>query len=206
MKKIISILFGLALVLTARAHDTMVASFTIYTKPRFVEVYADLPWTLRNALLEFEPLLEEQKDQEFWDKTLKAYFEANLKIWTQKGEPLELLYFEKLDNEGHDHAAQYLITYDNAYGAAPGKVKNTILFAQSEHQVNNHFFKENSRSISFKTTRRKPEVFIDKEGSNENDWLWALFFIGIVSSHILLSYLEGKGIIKHPLKFLFKRN
>jgi len=116
------------------AHDANKAFFKIQQKDNIVEVQAEFPWSLRNAILEAFPELENSKSQEDFNNAFFKYLSTNLEI--KNGDSiLELLSINEATHEGHSHQNNFIIQYK---GNAFDFITNTMMFNVYDNQKNYH--------------------------------------------------------------------
>ena len=137
------------------AHKPNQAFFRISEKSGLVEITAELPWSARNALLAFNPSLENSRNQEDYDHTFKKYITENLILRNASGEMLDFKAFHKLPNKGHSHQNKYLLVFE---GNELSSITNTFLFNIYENQVNYHMMKIDSKPMILKTNKMKDVV------------------------------------------------
>lgn len=116
------------------AHDANKAFFKIQQKDNIVEVQAEFPWSVRNAILEAFPELENSKSQEDFNYAFFKYLSTNLEI--KNGDSiLELLSINEATHEGHSHQNNFIIQYK---GNAFDFITNTMMFNVYDNQKNYH--------------------------------------------------------------------
>ena len=135
MKKGIIFIATLILPLLTFAHEGNIAFFKIEQKETTVEVIAEFPWTIRNALLDFAPELKNSKSQEEFNTAFFDYIKSSLILSDMNGKQLELLKIESLNKDGHSHQNDFLFSFK---GSSFKKVINRISFNLNTNQINHH--------------------------------------------------------------------
>lgn len=156
------------------AHEPNEAFFTFSLKDSLIIVEAELPWSMRNALLGYNPELEKSATKQDFEETFFKYIKNNLTLKDKNGEILELQKIEELKTNGHSHQNNYLLTFK---GGNLLEVTNTIMFNLYKNQVNYNtltwneaMFKTSNNKNSFKTNEEKKPTF---------SYYWWLFSIPI---------------------------
>ena len=156
MKRVLlTVLLSCLLSSTSFGHESDEAFFQIRVTDSTVEVEAEFPWTLRKALMNFNPSLARAKHKNEFEKTFTRYLKANLMLKDHLGKRLPYMHFIPVANDGHSHQSKYLITYA---GTNPWKITNTLLFNVNKNQVNHHFFNRHGRTITRKTLRHQQHL------------------------------------------------
>ena len=65
-------------------HNSKEDFYKIEKRAEKVYVLAEFPWTIRKALLDFDPKLKEAHCKKTFEKSLFNYVKSNLKLITQK--------------------------------------------------------------------------------------------------------------------------
>ena len=94
------------------SHDSNKAFFKINQENNFIEIEAEFPWSIRNALIEFNPELENATFKEEFIASLKKYLELHLILSSNSGNQLELIQLKEITNTGHSHQSNYSILYN----------------------------------------------------------------------------------------------
>lgn len=159
------------------AHESNKSFFKIEQKDATIEVIAEFPWTIRNALLEFAPELKTSKSKDEFDEKFFNYIKSAFIISDIKGKQLELLSVVHINTEGHSHQNNYLIVFK---GSTYNKVKNTISFNLKNKQVNYHTLKKGYETNIFNTTINSPSFMIMNQHNAAFGYLWLLILIPIL--------------------------
>lgn len=159
MKYLVSFILICAFNPFGYAHEVNEAFFKINQKENTVEIEAEFPWTMRNALIAFNPSLENATSKKDFENTFIEYIKANLILTDKKGNKLKYQEYRELKNSGHAHQNNYLIIFkgDELY-----EIINTILFNVYNNQVNYHTITSNSKQENF-TTKKGEQRFILKK-------------------------------------------
>ncbi len=138
------------------AHDVNKAYFTILEKDDKVEIQTEFPWTLREALIDFEPKLLEAKSSSEFKAVFKNYIQENLILVDRFNRKLPFLDFKELPANGHGHSNNYLLIFE---GNNLAKLENRIMFNIYENQQNIHFFGSDKKQERF-TNLKSPVLKI----------------------------------------------
>ncbi|WP_178984005.1 DUF6702 family protein [Winogradskyella helgolandensis] len=129
------------------AHDANKAFFTIQQKESMVEVTAEFPWSIRNALIDAYPKLENSKSQNDFDTAFFEYVNNNFQI-ENNGSRLKLLSVNDASHKGHSHQTNFVFLFE---GNEFDVIKNTMMFNIYKDQENFHdvlFQKEHIKFIT----------------------------------------------------------
>lgn len=162
MKNIIILFFCLCCNLIS-AHETNEAFFIITQKENTIEVEAEFPWTMRNALIAYNSSLEDEASKTDFENTFNEYIKENLILKNKFGKVLRFQNYQELKNNGHSHQNSYLLVFE---GDNLNEVTNTVMFNVYENQVNYNRVTINSKtyitsksSISF-TINNDSQLYI----------------------------------------------
>ena len=137
----------------SHAHSGTEAFFRITSEQDRLVVRASFPWTLRNALLVFDPQLEQATTSAAFEASFKAYIKTHLRLFDQQGTPLKFLGFQRVEDEGHQHQETYQLFFS---GGHLQEIHNTLLCNISERQVNHHRLVTGSKEQIFTTGKDQP--------------------------------------------------
>ncbi|EPR72172.1 hypothetical protein ADIWIN_3011 [Winogradskyella psychrotolerans RS-3] len=116
------------------AHDANKAFFNIQQKDNLVEVKSEFPWSIRNALLEANPELENSKNKADFDAAFFDYVKTNFEL--RNGDSiLKLIAVEEVMHYEHSHANAFVFLFE---GIAFDAIKNTLMFNAYKDQENYH--------------------------------------------------------------------
>ena len=115
------------------AHEPNEAFFIFNLGENLITVEAELPWSMRNALIDYNPKLKTSNNKQDFENSFVDYIRDNLILKDKNGLVLEFEKFEELNNDGHSHQNNYLLTFKSN---KLEKVTNTIMFNTYTKQVN----------------------------------------------------------------------
>ena len=93
------------------AHDANKAFFNIQQKDNLVEVRAEFPWSIRNALLEAYPELEHSKSKADFDTAFFDYVKTNFELRNEDS-ILKLIAVEEVTHNEHAHANAFIFLFE----------------------------------------------------------------------------------------------
>lgn len=166
------------------AHEVNKAYFNFTVKDHLVEVEAEFPWTMRNALLNFNPKLENSSNKQDFEDSFTEYIRQNLILKSSNGSNLELISFKELERKGHGHQNNYLIVFE---GQNLFEITNTIMFNLYNNQVNFNSIKTGSSERVFETTKGSKYFTLNKE---QHSSYWYLLILTIPLAYILKRFLN----------------
>ena len=158
------------------AHKTNEAFFKITQKENTVEIEAAFPWTMRNALIAFNPYLENSTDKKDFENTFTDYIKENLILTDKNGDTLKHQAYKALKNSGHSHQNNYLILFKGSHLIG---ITNTIMFDIYDSQVNYHTITINSKQQTFKTKKGRTHFGL-AESKKTNYWYLFLLLLPVV--------------------------
>ena len=167
------------------SHETNKAFFDIIQKEAIVEVHCEFPWTIRSALMAFDSSLEKAKHKSNFETAFNNYIRESLILTNSSGDNLEFIDFKEIENKGHSHANNYLITFK---GSDIKTLKNTLMFNIFDHQENYHTYKSDTREFSFSTENGYPLVNLNEEESAISKW-WLLLMI-IPTIYLTIKFIK----------------
>ncbi|MFK5974074.1 MAG: hypothetical protein QM485_12455 [Flavobacteriaceae bacterium] len=175
----------LCLVMTmGYAHEADEAFFKLTQKEATVEIEAEFPWSLRNALIAFDPSLATAKDKSAFENAFIAYLKANLILKNKDGRAFEFVAFTEIRNNGRSRQNTYVIAYK---GSDLQSVYNTLLFNINAEQKNYHSLLIGSKQQAFVTTKEQ-EYFEWAAATAFNYW-WFVLILPVVYG--IRSYYNG---------------
>lgn len=119
------------------AHDVNKAYFKISETDSTIEIRAEFPWTLREALISYQPELLNAKKSDAFRETFKKYIQENFILRDYLNRELPFQNFSDLPNSGHGHANNYLLKFELG---TLRKIENRLMFNIYENQQNFHLF------------------------------------------------------------------
>lgn len=157
------------------AHEPNEAFFTFNLGENQILVEAELPWSMRNALIDYNPNLEKSNNKQDFENTFVSYIRDNLILKDENGLVLEFQKFEELKNNGHSHQNNYLLTFK---GNTLEEITNTIMFNTYSNQVNYNTITWNGRK--FKTSKNKTSFKLNEENKSNLSHYWWLLLLPIL--------------------------
>lgn len=189
LKRTILFFLSLFIYCSSFAHDPHEAFFRFKQLKNTIEITAEFPWTLRNALLDFSPSLKLATKKEDFEKVFKDYIKQNLQLKNSLGKFMPFINFKELENQDYGHGNNFIFLFE---GKNLAEVKNTIMFNISEKQKNYHLIFENQAMNKYETNKQKTKFFIDKDDSI-NFWYLMLFIPMIL---IIINFKKIKGYLQ----------
>ncbi|MFZ9045470.1 MAG: hypothetical protein ACO2ZZ_06360 [Cyclobacteriaceae bacterium] len=154
------------------AHEPNEAFFTFELKKGMITVEAELPWSMRNALIDYNPKLETSSNKEAFENTFSQYIKENLILKDKNGSVLEFQKFEELEKNGHSHQNNYLLIFQ---GNDFLEVTNTIMFNIDSNQANYNAI--NWNKTKYQTTSKKKSFKLKEEDVSSLFDIWWLLII-----------------------------
>ena len=187
MKNVYVLLLIFGLPFFAFAHESNRSFFKIEQKETNVEVMAEFPWTIRNALLLFSPELKKSKSKKEFDAAFFKYINANFILTAANGTQLILQSVKEIRNEGHSHQNNFSFTFE---GASYTKVSNSISFNLENNQVNFHKINLNGEILEYKTTKEDSSFEVPSKQTIATNFLWVLMFLTIPATILKRNYFK----------------
>lgn len=159
------------------AHDANKAFFKIVEEEDTkVIVEAEFPWSIRNALIEYNPALKFARDKAEFESTLFDYLESNMVLQGNSGKNFDLISVEEYPVEGHSHQVVYRAIYN---GLNLQSLSNTIMFDLYDNQKNYHVVTiSEGTNYEFVTSAKFPSYIIESPETGIK--LQSAFFIFIL--------------------------
>lgn len=158
------------------AHETNEAFFTYIQKENNVEIEVEFPWTMRNALIEFNPLLGNTATKTEFENTFSRYIIENIILKDKNGKLFQYQEFRELETKGHSHQNSYLLIFK---GTNLFEVTNTTMFNVNDNQVNYNSITINSSETTFKTKKNSNQFYIN-ESTTTNYRYFLLLIIPLI--------------------------
>ncbi len=171
------------------AHEPNEAYFSIIQQDGILEVQAELPWTIRNALLNFDSKLEGEKDKSAFEASFFNYIKANLILKDHSDQQMDLIKYEPMQSEGHSHQNNMLIHFR---GEHLKSISNTILFNIYHNQKNIHQLKTENGWDTFTTLPSQPIHLLDPPSRSSKIWIISLSLL-ITSIFGIIGYRQVKN-------------
>ena len=182
MKTLICICFLSLGALNTFAHDAKVAFFTYSSLGKSLVVDAEFPWSIRNALLTFRPEIETSKDKTDFEKAMFDYVAENLIIKDANYKTIKLLNVFLTENFGHSHQVSFQFIYESN---SIFEVTNTLLFNQSNKQINHNTIQLDGAEKSFSTTVNHPDFKVDQ--ASYKFFYWSVLIL-LLSAILIVLY------------------
>ena len=164
------------------AHSTKQAIFSIEIKDS-ISIRASFPWTLRKALINYEPSLFKIKDSLFIHQVLQKYISDNLILKNDKNTPLPLIRLEKINTQSY-HSVDYNIWFS---GNTPKTITNTLLFNLNNKHTNIHEINWEGNHLQFNTSINFPSFNIPQKKTSS---IW--YSIIAIPLLLLLLFIRKK--------------
>lgn len=116
-------------------------------------IIADFPWTLRDALIEFDSTLLLDRREETWKNSFKNYISQYLKFYENNLQQLKLIRIDVLPGTQSSHSIKYKLQFEEG---KISKIDNRLMFNINTDQVNYHSIKSKSGEIEFATNVQSP--------------------------------------------------
>lgn len=173
------------------AHDADKAYFEISFQNDNTIIKAELPWTIRNALLAYDTNYVKAKTFEETNAIFFNYVKENIKLFDSDGNYLELIKAELNTKKGHNHATNYILTYK---GTAVEKIKNTFLFDLNSTQENYHYYYTEKDTIADIITDTHSPTAIIKSKPKKNSLIYMIIggFLIVIGLLAVISKLRSK--------------
>lgn len=181
-------IFGINSIL---AHKPNQAFFNIQETAQGIKVEAEFPWTLRNALIKFNPALEEAKHKSEFENTFFEYLKENLILKNSAKKAFVLKSVKELPRNGHSHQNSYLIEYE---GSKLFSIENTLSFSIFDNQKNFHKVISNNLQYEYKTSKETPIFTVGAPSNIVNRFPWK-HWLGLITGGITIMLL-GRLVVK----------
>jgi len=182
MSRLVVVLIPLFFCLKGYTHNIDEVFSSINVEGNHILIETSFPWTIREALLNFEPTLKEATSKKDFEQALFRYVQKHFLLIGNEDEKLELTEINEVKNKEHSHGNDYLFKFK---GESISSIKNTILFGENKNQTNTHFYK----GKVYKTSIGNEKV--DIEMSNlYTIWFSVLSIIVIVSAYKIFKNKE----------------
>lgn len=162
------------------AHAPNEAFFELFESDHKLVVKVEFPWTIRNALLEAMPKLNEADTKEQMDAGFHSYLQQNIQIKDINDQVFNLVRVQALPNSGHSHGSQFLLIY-GPYKVVKS-IRNTCMFNSYDDQKNYHTFSlPNMEVTEFVTTAQEPS-YTQANMNSRLTMVWVYLVIGALGS------------------------
>lgn len=171
MKKLAILTIAFILPFLAFAHEGNKSFFKIEQKEATIEVVAEFPWTIRNALLDFVPELKNSKTKEAFDAAFFEYIKSSFILMDKKGNQLELISIESINSDSHSHQNDFLFSFK---GTTFVKISNRISFNLNSNQINHHTIINRYETKTYDTSLESSSFELSKQNNATLGFLWLL--------------------------------
>ena len=137
------------------AHSPNRAYFDIQVKENAIVVNAEFPWTIREALMNYDSQLGENADEQAITQALECYFMDNFIIRDENGGVAAIQSLRILPHRGHSHQANVEVVYEHVEASL---IVNTLMFDIFLDQKNIHKI-ETKEGMSSAYSQHKCESF-----------------------------------------------
>ena len=168
---ILSLIFTLC-----QAHNANEAFFTLKKGENTIEVLAEFPWTIRNALLDELPELEKTGDKAEFQHAFFNYIQNRFILKNKDQTSLGLLEVREQITSGHSHHTNYLFVFK---GHDISIIENTLMFNISPHQKNYHTIEFYASEKALITTPHNFEIKLATESRFLNYRTLVFILIGL---------------------------
>jgi hypothetical protein len=160
------------------AHSPHECFFDINIEKNVCTIKAEFPWTLRNALLVFDPALNNAQSPQAFEQAFEKYISSHLILKDNDGKALVFKGFKALESSGHSHQNEYVLEYE---GGEMTQVTNSIMFEMSDKQSNYHSIMIDGTKRTFKTYKGQDSFIIDNLSTNYTPYfIFGFVVIGII--------------------------
>ncbi len=160
------------------AHSPHECFFDINIEKNGCSIKAEFPWTLRNALLAYEPALKNAQIPLAFEQAFEKYISSHLILKDKDGKALVFMGFRALESSGHSHQNEYELEYE---GSDVKQVTNTIMFEMSDKQSNYHSIMVNGTKRTFETYKGQDSFMVDDLSDNYTPYfIFGFMVIGII--------------------------
>jgi len=171
------------------AHQTNEVFFEYIQKKKTVQVIAEFPWSIRNALIKFNHSLENSTNKKDFENTFREYINKNLILKNKNGHKLQFKEFNEIENKGHYHQNNFQIIFK---GNNVFEIKNTIMFNLYPNQVNYNKVSANNKTQTFTTNKNATHFYLNEHSYTK---YWCLLILTTPLIYIISRYSNKKSSI-----------
>lgn len=178
MKFVSSILVFFLTLLNLKAHEVKQAHFVLKKIDQHWVVQGDFPWTLRNALIQFDPKVEQATDQKSIDEALFSYVQSHLILKTRTGNLIPLTEIIRKGNPEHSHQILYEFHFEKGDLA---EITNKLMLNLNDDHLNFLVFEDGEEEKKYKFSKNSPIIRLENENhlAISSIWMWT-FLISIL--------------------------
>ena len=137
------------------AHNPNEGYFEIHEQDLYVEITAELPWSMRYALVESFPLLETSKSRDDFDAALFDYLADRIQLFDAKGQAMKLeSVVEQIDEQRHSHQNSFTLRYLKTNPLK--QVVNSVMTEIYDTQKNIHLVEIQGETVRVTTSKSQP--------------------------------------------------
>lgn len=162
------------------AHKANEAFFTFQKQDSTITVFAELPWSIRQVLIDYDSSLDESSNEKALLTSLKMYFDEKLILKDFAGKKLELLSFQFLPQQGHSHQSDFELIY---FGTSLLSIDNKLFTSYFKNQKNYH--QDLNTSIRYLTNSVNTRFYIGE--TQVNSLLGSFSLLSKIMLALLLS-------------------
>lgn len=152
------------------AHAPDEAFFDIFESKGNLVVQIEFPWTIRKALLQAYPHLEQAQTQAEMEAGLLDYLKQNIQILDQQKQAFQLQSLIPIPNTStHGHGTLYQLNFDEYRPIH--SIQNSIMFNSYPNQVNYHMLHTSKTALKFTTNQQVPSFVISAAATPPSNWL-----------------------------------
>jgi hypothetical protein len=176
------------------AHSPHECYYNIKIEKNGCTISAEFPWTLRNALLNFDPALKNAQQPQAFEKAFEKYISSHLILKDTHGKALVFKGYRALENSGHSHQNEYVLKYE---GGDVYQVTNTIMFEMSDKQSNYHSVFVDGTEKNFETFIGQDSFMVDDLSDNYSQYfVFGFLAIGIIGIFVYKFGFTSKAKVK----------
>lgn len=164
MRRLSLVLICLVLALNeTSAHDPNKAFFFLSTRDSGIYIEAEFPWTLRDALIHFDPTLKQATSPKAFHTAFERYLSSHLLLQDEEGKNLKFLEWQSLDDIQEMHQSTYLLRYEKGKIA---RITNRMMFNVFPTQSNFHQFVGSKDKKFLVTDAQHPTLILIEKKNN----------------------------------------
>ena len=170
------------------SHEVNQAFFTIKKQGSHIVVETEFPWTLRNALIAFNPGLKTATAKADFENTFVRYIKTNLVLIDADGRVLPFKGFKEVDRQRHLHQNNYVLTFQ---GHSLASITNTMMFNVYDNQVNYTRVHLGNEQKAYKTRKGKSNININEEKNDNSVGHLGLVMLSIIAISVVMIRKES---------------
>lgn len=172
------------------AHAPNEAFFDIFESQGNLIIQVEFPWTIRKALLQAAPHLEQAQTQSEMEAGLLDYLKQNIQILDQQKKAFQLLSLVPIPNtSNHGHGTLYQLNFD--HHRPIHSIQNSTMFNSYPKQINYHTLHTSKGTIKFTTNQQQPSYLVMDATTSPSNGFFYTIITGLISVGIGL-FLKRK--------------